>query len=63
MYICLCRAVSSKTIQKAIAKGANTVEEVGLRCGAGTRCGRCRETIELLLAETGGGNGVRQSGS
>jgi bacterioferritin-associated ferredoxin len=47
--------VSSKKILKAIAAGATTVEEVGMRCGAGTRCGRCHETIELLLQEAAGG--------
>jgi bacterioferritin-associated ferredoxin len=55
MYVCLCRAVSSKAILKAIAKGATDVEKVGLRTGAGTRCGRCQETIEMLLAEHVGG--------
>jgi bacterioferritin-associated ferredoxin len=51
VYICLCRSVSSKTILKAIKKGASTVDEVGFRTSAGTRCGRCQETIELLLAQ------------
>jgi bacterioferritin-associated ferredoxin len=51
MYICLCRAVSSRTIREVILAGAMTPEEVGARCAAGTVCGKCLETIQLLLDE------------
>jgi len=51
MYICLCKAVSSTTIRRAIERGARTVEEVGDACEAGTACGMCQETIEVMLGE------------
>ena len=51
MYICLCRAVSSTTIREVILAGAMTPEAVGARCEAGTVCGKCVETIQLLLDE------------
>jgi bacterioferritin-associated ferredoxin len=49
MYVCLCRAVSDTTIAVAIHEGAGTTEEVGIRCGAGTDCGKCRTTIEFMI--------------
>jgi bacterioferritin-associated ferredoxin len=51
MYICLCRAVSGRTIREVILAGAMTPQEVGERCAAGTVCGKCLETIQLLLDE------------
>jgi len=50
MYVCLCRAVSNTTIEAAIRAGANTVEEVSERCGAASACGKCRHTVEVMLA-------------
>ena len=49
MYVCLCRAVNSTTVEAAIRAGAVSVETVGEQCGAGTVCGKCRNTIERLL--------------
>ena len=50
MYVCFCAAVSSATVVQAIDAGARTVEEVGDRCGAGTMCGGCHDTIRTVLA-------------
>ena len=49
MYICLCRAVTRKTIEAAIERGADSVEEIGQRCGAGTECGKCQPLIVRLI--------------
>jgi bacterioferritin-associated ferredoxin len=49
MIVCLCGAVSDSTIREAIHGGASTVEGVGDACMAGTECGKCRTTIELML--------------
>jgi bacterioferritin-associated ferredoxin len=49
VYVCLCRVVTRKTIEAAIANGARTVEEVGERCAAGTDCGKCQRNIVRLL--------------
>ncbi len=49
MVVCHCELVNDRTI-RAIATGAVvTVEQVTERCGAGGRCGGCRESIERLL--------------
>jgi bacterioferritin-associated ferredoxin len=57
VYVCLCRAVSSTVICAAIEDGASSVDEVADRSAAGTVCGKCRQTIEKLLAEHAGATG------
>lgn len=51
MLICSCKAVTERTVRAAIADGADTVEAVGRRCGAGTKCGGCHLLIEELLVQ------------
>jgi bacterioferritin-associated ferredoxin len=43
--------VKERTVRAAIASGADSIEEVGRRCGAGTVCGGCHELIDELLAQ------------
>jgi NifU-like protein len=48
--ICTCFGVSEETIESAIAKNhAETVEEVGAICNAGTGCGSCQFLIQELI--------------
>lgn len=49
MVVCHCRAVSDRIIRQAAERGAADVEEIASRCGAGSVCGGCRPTIEMLL--------------
>jgi len=51
MIVCLCRAVSDRTIRAARAEGASTVEAIAAVTGAGTGCGCCRGAIAQILAE------------
>jgi bacterioferritin-associated ferredoxin len=51
MIVCVCRAVSDRTVRAAISAGAGTVEQVGAACRAGTCCGSCRPQIAALLVE------------
>ena len=51
MFVCSCRAVTDRTVRAAIASGAQTVEEVADRCGAGARCGGCWPALAELLDE------------
>lgn len=53
MIICVCRAVSDRTVNRAIAEGASTVEDLGERCGAGTSCGMCVDTLASMLRVRG----------
>ncbi len=49
MIVCLCRGVSERHVEAAIARGASTSEEVGRVCGAGRDCGACCPMLESLL--------------
>lgn len=51
MYVCSCRGTTDRDVDRAIAGGAATVEEIGVACGAGQVCGGCWPTLERLLDE------------
>jgi bacterioferritin-associated ferredoxin len=53
VYVCSCRGVTDRSIRNAINSGADTVEEIGRACGAGTRCGGCWPVIDELLDRVG----------
>ena len=50
MIVCHCEVVSDRRIRAEVERGASEVDDIGDRCGAGTRCGSCRPTISVLLA-------------
>ncbi|HXJ20022.1 MAG TPA: (2Fe-2S)-binding protein [Polyangia bacterium] len=52
MLVCHCRRVCDRTIRECIREGAESIEEVGRACGAGTGCGGCQPAIASLLAKT-----------
>ena len=60
MIVCLCRAVSDRTIRALVKDGATTVEAIGQKCGAGTGCGGCRRQIAALIASELQGTAVAQ---
>lgn len=51
MYVCLCKAVSDRTIKAAIRSGARTLQQVTACSGAGSDCGACRGVIRDLIEE------------
>lgn len=68
MIVCVCRAVSDRTVKACAAAGARTVTAVGEACGAGTGCGTCHLTIARVLhevhaSEGGLARGARPVGS
>jgi len=50
VYICMCRAVSHRTVLAVIEGGARTVEQITEQSRAASACGRCRENLVHLLA-------------
>jgi bacterioferritin-associated ferredoxin len=51
VLICHCRAVNERAVNRAIDRGADTIDKVGRACGAGAHCGGCHPEIERLLSE------------
>jgi bacterioferritin-associated ferredoxin len=52
MYICVCRGVTHDMVDDAVSGGARTSGEVAAACGAGADCGRCRRTVQAIIAAT-----------
>ena len=51
MIVCLCRGVSERQVETAVAKGAATVDDVSRACGAGSDCGACRYLLAALIED------------
>jgi bacterioferritin-associated ferredoxin len=49
VIVCLCHGVRDRDIDAVIGDGAETVEEIGAECGAGTGCGACIPELEDKL--------------
>ncbi len=52
--ICLCKSITRKSIVDAIEAGANTIDDVAIKTGAGTggcHGTRCDDVIEELIKE------------
>ena len=47
--LCLCHGVSDQVIQRAIDDGADTIEEIGSRCAAGSSCEGCHDALEEMI--------------
>jgi bacterioferritin-associated ferredoxin len=50
MVVCICRAVSDRTIEGAIRDGASTLADVARSCRAGTGCGACHGQVNEMIA-------------
>lgn len=53
MIVCLCKAVSSRTILSEIRRGNGTVKGIAQACEAGTGCGACVQQIRELITSHG----------
>ena len=49
MLVCHCLRVFDGTVRECVRQGARTPEDVTARCGAGSRCGGCRSSIETIV--------------
>ena len=53
--VCACFGIGENTLREAIAKGANSVEALGIQLKAGTNCGSCIPELRQLLTQSGHG--------
>ena len=52
MYVCSCRAVTDRAITHEVSQGAQTIDDLAARCGAGAECGGCWPALETLLRQS-----------
>jgi bacterioferritin-associated ferredoxin len=55
MIVCHCEVVTDRGIRAAVDDGAETIDDIGQHCAAGTGCGGCWPTIAALLAALSSG--------
>lgn len=53
VVICHCERVNERTIRKLLRDSTITIDDVVAGCGAGGRCGGCRDSIEQMLRASG----------
>ncbi len=58
--VCACFGVGENALRKAIAKGADSVEALGIKLKAGGNCGSCVPELRKLLTETAANREVRK---
>jgi bacterioferritin-associated ferredoxin len=49
VYVCHCKAVTDQAIDEAITSGARSVDDLAVRCRAGSGCGGCHSTLQALI--------------
>ena len=52
MLVCHCLRVFDRTIRQCVRDGAATPAAVTAACGAGSRCGGCRSSIEAIVSRS-----------
>lgn len=51
MYVCVCRAVTEKQIESAVAGGARRLRDLRIELGVTEECGRCAQCAKACLHE------------
>lgn len=51
MYICVCKAVSDKRIEREVTRGVVSLKELSHATGLGTCCGKCVPDARRHLAD------------
>lgn len=51
MIVCICKAVSDKTIRRSVGEGVSTLRELSRELGVGTCCGKCVPQAREVLAQ------------
>ncbi len=52
MYVCVCKAVSDKTIRQKVAEGLGSMRELKQCLGVGSQCGKCTQTAQQVLNQS-----------
>lgn len=49
MYVCVCNAVTERTVRELVSEGYHTLNEIQALTGCSDTCGRCREHAEAVI--------------
>ncbi|MDZ7660954.1 (2Fe-2S)-binding protein [Thiohalophilus sp.] len=49
MYVCVCHAVTDRTIRKAVQNGVDSFTELQQQTRVSTCCGRCRDCAKQVM--------------
>lgn len=49
MYVCVCRAITEKQIESAVAGGARRLRDLRVELGVTEECGRCARCAKQCL--------------
>ena len=52
MYVCICNAVTERTIREAARQGVRSLSELSRRTGCAECCGSCADLASEILDET-----------
>jgi bacterioferritin-associated ferredoxin len=52
MYVCICNAVTERTIREAAESGVRTLAELSRRTGCSGSCGTCSDLAQQILEDT-----------
>lgn len=51
MFVCICNAVTDRQVEHAVAEGADALDTLAARTGAGACCGSCRPLLLEIIQE------------
>jgi len=51
MFVCICSAVSDRQVEAAISSGADTLDALAAKTGAGACCGSCRPLLLDIIEQ------------
>lgn len=60
MFVCICRGVTEDDVNGYLDDGADTVDAVADRCGAGEGCGTCVDRLTEMVCEHAAACGLRR---
>jgi bacterioferritin-associated ferredoxin len=52
MYVCVCKAVTDKTIRQKVGEGLGSMRELKQCLGVGSQCGKCIQTAQQVLNQS-----------
>jgi len=62
MYVCVCNAVSDRTVKRALSEGKHSLRSLREHLGYTARCGRCTGCLREMIDSHLAGLGVREQG-